>query len=513
MLDKDRGRRYETATALGDDIQRSLKYEPVTARSPSLVYLFRKYARRNRTLLAVGTGIAVSLVLGIVATSWLAIELSASFRREERGRHQAERTLLQLHDLLIECAIQQAFAGATTEFDETLKLAKNAAVPPDWLLTLEGCAELHRGDAKNARTLLKQAVAADPDNVSAHAMLSVAHVWNGDWESWSLLVGNVLGKRARPDYRDFDSLFLAYARFYVEYKAAAEELERVLADHPTWVVPRALMAAAWGHAASTHENQAYARRALREIVVPELIAGDNTTVSIGSLGVYLPAMLVLREEAPKCRAEADRIVTRLEGSLENPVVAHMCALYFQAIGDNERQQRAWKGTLRNGSGFLLEGVMAGMYEVNDVDGVLKVQNETLEAKVAKAYVLARQLRQQQRQEARQIFRDLNEKHSTWYVRHKLLQILLLLEATGEAKSTCATWLSTSRGVEHSGHWERKSIAFIAGVLPHSEFCCQGRRSSWELLCQLPTSVFGNVHRRSRNGAAVLAGRGFMGFSG
>src|SRR5213078_4298706 len=47
-LDKDRNRRYETASAFAADVQRYLADEPVQACPPSAWYRFRKFARRNK---------------------------------------------------------------------------------------------------------------------------------------------------------------------------------------------------------------------------------------------------------------------------------------------------------------------------------------------------------------------------------------------------------------------------------------------------------------------------------
>jgi tetratricopeptide (TPR) repeat protein len=52
-LDKDRNRRYETANGFAMDVQRYLADEPVLACPPSAAYRFRKFARRNKTGLAV----------------------------------------------------------------------------------------------------------------------------------------------------------------------------------------------------------------------------------------------------------------------------------------------------------------------------------------------------------------------------------------------------------------------------------------------------------------------------
>src|SRR5207244_5196313 len=51
-LEKDRNRRYETASAFAADVQRFLNNEPVQACPPSASYRFRKFARRNKRALA-----------------------------------------------------------------------------------------------------------------------------------------------------------------------------------------------------------------------------------------------------------------------------------------------------------------------------------------------------------------------------------------------------------------------------------------------------------------------------
>jgi hypothetical protein len=47
-LEKDRTRRYETASGLAADVQRHVGHEPVVARPPSTAYRVAKFVRRNK---------------------------------------------------------------------------------------------------------------------------------------------------------------------------------------------------------------------------------------------------------------------------------------------------------------------------------------------------------------------------------------------------------------------------------------------------------------------------------
>ncbi|HVK63435.1 MAG TPA: serine/threonine-protein kinase, partial [Polyangium sp.] len=65
-LEKEQGRRYESALALGEDLQRFLDGKPVLARRASLGYVLFKAARRHKVRVALGTALlGVLLVFGV----------------------------------------------------------------------------------------------------------------------------------------------------------------------------------------------------------------------------------------------------------------------------------------------------------------------------------------------------------------------------------------------------------------------------------------------------------------
>jgi hypothetical protein len=68
-LEKERSRRYETASAFAADVERYLNHEPVSAGPPSVVYRLRKGFERHRRLVAAVAGVAIALLLGTIGSA------------------------------------------------------------------------------------------------------------------------------------------------------------------------------------------------------------------------------------------------------------------------------------------------------------------------------------------------------------------------------------------------------------------------------------------------------------
>ena len=69
-LEKDRGRRYETANAVAMDLRRHLSCEPVLACPPSKLYEFQKTVRRHRFGFAVAAALFTVLAAGVLVSGW-----------------------------------------------------------------------------------------------------------------------------------------------------------------------------------------------------------------------------------------------------------------------------------------------------------------------------------------------------------------------------------------------------------------------------------------------------------
>src|SRR5262249_11194651 len=88
-LEKDRGRRYESASALATDIRRYLCDEPVLACPPTTLYKFRKFARKHKAALATAVAIAASLILGTTASAWQAVRATTAEAQANANATQA----------------------------------------------------------------------------------------------------------------------------------------------------------------------------------------------------------------------------------------------------------------------------------------------------------------------------------------------------------------------------------------------------------------------------------------
>jgi serine/threonine protein kinase len=90
-LEKDKTRRYASAAELAADLRRHLRDEPITARPPSASYLLRKFARRNKALVMGVAAVFVVLVLGVVASTWEAVQCGGGKRKPGSSRPSLRR--------------------------------------------------------------------------------------------------------------------------------------------------------------------------------------------------------------------------------------------------------------------------------------------------------------------------------------------------------------------------------------------------------------------------------------
>jgi non-specific serine/threonine protein kinase/serine/threonine-protein kinase len=96
-MEKDRTRRYATASDLAADIQRHLGNEPVLAGPPSEAYRIRKFVMRNKVGVAAGGAIVLAVFLGGIGTT---VGLLKARSAEHKAREEAQ-TSQQVTNFLV----------------------------------------------------------------------------------------------------------------------------------------------------------------------------------------------------------------------------------------------------------------------------------------------------------------------------------------------------------------------------------------------------------------------------
>jgi serine/threonine protein kinase len=132
-LEKDRNRRYETASALATDIERYLHDEPVSACPPSSWYRLHKFARRNRGAMLAGALVSAALLVTVIVLTVSMVLIaqerdraqqaaeneSQKAQEAEKERQRAERNLQRARE-----AVDRFFTRTATEMKDQPHMEK-----------------------------------------------------------------------------------------------------------------------------------------------------------------------------------------------------------------------------------------------------------------------------------------------------------------------------------------------------------------------------------------------------
>ncbi|MCR9293048.1 MAG: tetratricopeptide repeat protein, partial [bacterium] len=183
-LEKERTRRYETASGLARDIERYLKGEAVEACPPTLDYRLRKTYRKHRASILTGVAFVSLLSLGLLLTTFLAIKNQQLARVAQELARDAQRNAALAEENAAKEVAQRKIAEQQTAaskavsdflFDDVLS-AFDPAKQPDVDITL-------REVIDNASQRLKGASSEAPQVEAAiKASLGQAYLKLGHYE-------------------------------------------------------------------------------------------------------------------------------------------------------------------------------------------------------------------------------------------------------------------------------------------------------------------------------------------
>jgi serine/threonine protein kinase/tetratricopeptide (TPR) repeat protein len=161
-LEKDRGRRYDTANALARDLERYLNDEPVEAGPPGPGYRLRKLARKHRAALGVAGMFLTILVLAVCVSTWLAVRATRAERQARTERDRAEQEKLRA-----EASFQMARETVDRFF---------TSVGDDPRLKSRGMETFRRDMLENAKEFYERFIGEQLDTPDVRHDLGLAHL-------------------------------------------------------------------------------------------------------------------------------------------------------------------------------------------------------------------------------------------------------------------------------------------------------------------------------------------------
>jgi tetratricopeptide (TPR) repeat protein len=119
-LEKDRTRRYESASGMAHDIERYLHDEPVEACPPSRVYRVKKFVRRNKGPVVAAGLVLLTLIAGVVGTTYGLIRaeqqrLIVEGQRQELAERNQALEAAHEHERLLNERARQAIETVASE--------------------------------------------------------------------------------------------------------------------------------------------------------------------------------------------------------------------------------------------------------------------------------------------------------------------------------------------------------------------------------------------------------------
>jgi serine/threonine protein kinase len=244
-LKKSPAQRYVSVTALADDIRRSLRHEPISARRDTVSYRAARFVRRH--VRGVVTSLAI-LALGVGMTYVHASRLATERDRAQREAAKAVKVSEMLMSLLTSA---DPYSIRTTPGEPTVRalldggadrVQKELAGEPDLqaeMLTLMGRTYRRLGMYDKARRLLEQALAGARESLGpghvrvAHALadLGVVQVDLGDYAAAGRTLEQALDMRRAllgPEHPDVAVTLAELGRVYQDQgmSGRAEALHR-----------------------------------------------------------------------------------------------------------------------------------------------------------------------------------------------------------------------------------------------------------------------------------------------
>ncbi len=338
-LEKDPGRRYQTAGQMAEDLRRYVNRFAISARRVGPVGRAMKLVRRHPGL----TAAVACAVLAILGAAFLAYRgaVAERDRRAEREQHEEELRRNALDKALL-AAMSGDLDGAGKAIDE----AEGLGASPGQLRLLRGQVASHRGDTPAAIRHLEQAVQLLPDSVAARAMLALACYHSPQVTRTEQLFREL--EKMSPSTPE-DHLFKGQVEAIIRPERSLQTLDKAI-DLRDSVIARAVRTQVRANRALFLGKVSDAELALEDAQVARGMLPGNPFVLAQSVHAHLVAASFYEDpgRARDRRRVLDlgrRDVEALKRFSSSPIAMQACFWYFEYVGDEEAAyQMSRRGT-------------------------------------------------------------------------------------------------------------------------------------------------------------------------
>ena len=504
-LEKERSRRYDSASRLAEDIQRYLANELVEARPPSTWYQLQKFYDRNKLLTSSVVAVIAALSIGLSVALWGVTRAETANRRLreqqgelERARGDAVRqaaaaeessqvarsALRDLAEELLDRAMADAFSGDVESAKASIAKARTAGASEVLLETLSAIAtHLDGNDTEAIATLMRMTDKYPKDPLPLAALYFVRR---NESEAYGINARLAeLPPQPQSDYeKDYKTLLLSLPRAVrgdvSDITSVVASLDDVIARHRRWGMAYLTRANALMELGMESRDLSLFRKAISDIERARVLLPLGGELNIASIYTVTTAL----ECAHEANSAADydnwlRLGNEIAAACpDDHRVAmahflHVTGRVAEADGMDERFLESSRTPNKNEEwGF---GNAAALFGADCSDVVQRIDAAKARTKsdtvrmdldLVRGVVLAAES-DDKRREAMEMFRQMAVRDLPGAYCTELLEIPLLAGQYDVARDTARQFLRSPRLVRE-WRWFRYPVEHYAGLLSEEE---------------------------------------------
>lgn len=351
-LDKDRSRRYETATGLVQDIERHLADEPVQAGPPSLAYHLSKLYRRHRVVFVSAGAIAATVIVAscFAIAAWMSASLA--HQESERAYHESEKALAfakreqnekeaiieQLRIKIIDRALVYAWNGDLDLVERCIAELNLISEDPVIAEVLRSQTYLFNRENELAIIHAQKAKEIDRTRYAALATLSLATL-----ESKNAFNQNALGSSEMPRPKsNFDRLIGANLFIWIDPERSIELADGAGALSEVRVA-NFYRSVAYANLALLTKSETHAERSLHYAKIFQRQSNDSVISVTMNLYCRIALLLSMDEIPNQLLEEANQACEDLRPYADVYFTGRTIAWYLALFGDPESALSEWRG--------------------------------------------------------------------------------------------------------------------------------------------------------------------------